>query len=284
MITRAVMPRTSDRGVGFASSTSTSVDAAESDAAWSFKVRKTAAWDSVEYLQRASREVTFLHAGLPSGAEGIRTDGHRGFRPSRFVAALSTSEPNLTNNKTRKLEFLMAEARDQGIDIVLTQGATQSNHARQTAAFAARMGMGCHILLEDRTGKTDRDYTQNGNVLLGAAAGRGPLGGYPEGPAHVTLTEIHPQRPAVSARPFVTPKRPKMNHAAEPMNEDSPRQAVAGFSLVQFLPGHAPQFRVLEPVENTGDRRGKTGAALTSGGVRDGHRLGRMSLLTDPER
>jgi hypothetical protein len=65
MITRAVMPRTSDRGVGFASSTSTSVDAAGSDAAWSFKVRKTAAWDSVEYLQRASREGTFLHAGLP---------------------------------------------------------------------------------------------------------------------------------------------------------------------------------------------------------------------------
>lgn len=69
-------------------------------------------------------------------------------------------------NKTRKLEFLMAEARDQGADIVLTQGATQSNHARQTAAFAARMGMACHILLEDRTGKTDADYTTNGNVLL----------------------------------------------------------------------------------------------------------------------
>ena len=69
-------------------------------------------------------------------------------------------------NKTRKLEFLMAEARDQGADIVLTQGATQSNHARQTAAFAARMGMGCHILLEDRTAKTDREYTKNGNVLL----------------------------------------------------------------------------------------------------------------------
>ena len=69
-------------------------------------------------------------------------------------------------NKTRKLEFLMAEARDQGADIVLTQGATQSNHARQTAAFAARMGLACHILLEDRTGKTDPDYTTNGNVLL----------------------------------------------------------------------------------------------------------------------
>lgn len=69
-------------------------------------------------------------------------------------------------NKTRKLEFLMAEAKAEGADIVLTQGATQSNHARQTAAFAARMGLDCHILLEDRTGKTDADYTANGNVFL----------------------------------------------------------------------------------------------------------------------
>ena len=69
-------------------------------------------------------------------------------------------------NKTRKLEFLMAEARDQGADIVLTQGATQSNHARQTAAAAARLGMDCHILLENRTGKKDVDYNHNGNVLL----------------------------------------------------------------------------------------------------------------------
>jgi L-cysteate sulfo-lyase len=69
-------------------------------------------------------------------------------------------------NKTRKLEFLMAEARDQGADIVLTQGATQSNHARQTAACAAKMGIACHILLEDRTGKTDHDYNDSGNVLL----------------------------------------------------------------------------------------------------------------------
>ena len=69
-------------------------------------------------------------------------------------------------NKTRKLEWLMAEAKDQGADIVLTQGATQSNHARQTAAFAARMGMDCHILLEDRTKKTDHDYNDSGNVFL----------------------------------------------------------------------------------------------------------------------
>lgn len=69
-------------------------------------------------------------------------------------------------NKTRKLEFLMAEAVNVGADTVITQGATQSNHARQTAAAAARFGMECHILLEDRTGSNDQSYKRNGNVLL----------------------------------------------------------------------------------------------------------------------
>lgn len=81
-------------------------------------------------------------------------------------------------NKTRKLEFLMAEAQDQGADLVITQGATQSNHARQTAAFAARIGVACHILLEDRTGSNDPNYNQNGNVFLdflhGATAEKRP--------------------------------------------------------------------------------------------------------------
>jgi L-cysteate sulfo-lyase len=69
-------------------------------------------------------------------------------------------------NKTRKLEFLFAEAEAEGADLVMTQGATQSNHARQTAAFAARLGIACHILLEDRTGYNNANYNHNGNVLL----------------------------------------------------------------------------------------------------------------------
>ena len=82
-------------------------------------------------------------------------------------------------NKTRKLEFLMAEAVAIGADIVLTQGATQSNHARQTAAAAAKLGMDCHILLEDRTGYNEPNYRMNGNVLLDVLHGatiehRGP--------------------------------------------------------------------------------------------------------------
>jgi L-cysteate sulfo-lyase len=69
-------------------------------------------------------------------------------------------------NKTRKLEFLMADAQQKKADVIITQGATQSNHARQTTAIAAKMGLECHILLEDRTGYEDDAYVFNGNVLL----------------------------------------------------------------------------------------------------------------------
>jgi len=69
-------------------------------------------------------------------------------------------------NKTRKLEFLMADAIERGCDTVITQGAVQSNHARQTAAIAAKLNMQCHILLENRTGSSQWDYMNNGNVLL----------------------------------------------------------------------------------------------------------------------
>ena len=69
-------------------------------------------------------------------------------------------------NKTRKLEFLLADALEQNADTIITQGATQSNHARQTAAIAAKLGLECHLLLEDRTGSDKIDYNYNGNVML----------------------------------------------------------------------------------------------------------------------
>jgi L-cysteate sulfo-lyase len=69
-------------------------------------------------------------------------------------------------NKTRKLEFLMADAVKHGADTIITQGATQSNHARQTVAIAVKMGMKCEILLEDRTGFKVDNYKKSGNVFL----------------------------------------------------------------------------------------------------------------------
>lgn len=69
-------------------------------------------------------------------------------------------------NKTRKLEFLMADAIEKGADTIITQGAVQSNHVRQTCAAAAKLGFGCEVLLEDRTGYEDESYAYNGNILL----------------------------------------------------------------------------------------------------------------------
>lgn len=108
-------------------------------------------------------------------------------------------------NKTRKLEFLMAEAVAKEADIVITQGATQSNHARQTAAAAARLGMQCHILLEDRTGSTDTNYTGNGNVLLdvlhGASVEHRPGGSNMQAEMEAVAAKLA----AEGRRPYVIP-------------------------------------------------------------------------------
>lgn len=69
-------------------------------------------------------------------------------------------------NKTRKLEFLVGDAQAQGADMLVTQGAIQSNHVRQTAAAACKVGMKCHALLEHRVPDTDDNYNQSGNVFL----------------------------------------------------------------------------------------------------------------------
>ncbi|MBA0174869.1 D-cysteine desulfhydrase [Pectobacterium carotovorum] len=69
-------------------------------------------------------------------------------------------------NKTRKLEFLLADAQQQGADVIITQGATQSNHVRQTIAAAAKLGLKTKVLLEKRVEDYGEDYQRSGNVLL----------------------------------------------------------------------------------------------------------------------
>ncbi len=64
-------------------------------------------------------------------------------------------------NKTRKLEFLVADALAQGCDTLITTGAIQSNHCRQTAAAAARAGLHCELVLGGQP-----PAVANGNLLL----------------------------------------------------------------------------------------------------------------------
>lgn len=74
-------------------------------------------------------------------------------------------------NKTRKLEYLLADARQQQADTLVTIGGFQSNHARQTAAVAAKFGFNCELVLEDVEGTPKTDYYDNGNVLLDSLLG-----------------------------------------------------------------------------------------------------------------
>lgn len=69
-------------------------------------------------------------------------------------------------NKTRKLEYLVADALQQGADTLITLGALQSNHARQTAAAAAKLGLKCVLVLEERVSQPTDAYRHNGNLLL----------------------------------------------------------------------------------------------------------------------
>ena len=69
-------------------------------------------------------------------------------------------------NKTRKLEYLLAEANKQGADTLVTIGGLQSNHARQTAAAAAKFGFNCELILQDVAGSPKQNYPNNGNILL----------------------------------------------------------------------------------------------------------------------
>jgi len=108
-------------------------------------------------------------------------------------------------NKTRKLEFLLGEAFEQQADTLVTQGAVQSNHVRQTAAAAAAHGLDCEIILEARTGSKAHDYLENGNVLLDRLFGAGlrtvPAGRDMVAELETTAAEVR----ARGGKPYIIP-------------------------------------------------------------------------------
>ena len=81
--------------------------------------------------------------------------------PTIFMKRDDNTGLALGGNKTRKLEFIMGDALAQGADCVITAGAAQSNHCRQTAAAAASLGLDCHLVL----GGEEPEQTR-GNLLL----------------------------------------------------------------------------------------------------------------------
>src|SRR5689334_8555303 len=89
--------------------------------------------------------LNFAH--LPTPIEALPRLGEALGGPRLLVKRDDQTGLAFGGNKTRKLEFLIAEARDQRAKILISGGALQSNHCRQTAAAAARFGFKCLLVL-----------------------------------------------------------------------------------------------------------------------------------------
>ncbi len=105
-------------------------------------------------------------AHLPTPLELLpRLSKHLG-GPNIYVKRDDCTGLGTGGNKTRKLEFLMADALAKNATAVITQGAVQSNHARQTAAAACKLGLKCELVFEKRVGDATEPYLESGNVFL----------------------------------------------------------------------------------------------------------------------
>ena len=110
---------------------------------------------SIESLAR------FPLAQLPTPIEELKSLSRELGGPALLIKRDDQTGLALGGNKTRKLEFLVGQALEQDADTLVTAGAAQSNHCRQTAAAAARAGLRCELLLNGT-----KPEVPNGNVLL----------------------------------------------------------------------------------------------------------------------
>ena len=114
-------------------------------------------------------------------------------------------------NKVRQLEYYFGRALDQGADTVLITGAVQSNYVRTTAAAAAKLGLRCHVQLEDRVPLYDESYVNSGNALLNKLLGA-IVHTYPQGEdeagADARLHEIADEERRNGHNPYVIPLDP----------------------------------------------------------------------------
>ena len=108
-------------------------------------------------------------------------------------------------NKTRKLEFSMAAALEEGADTIVTVGAVQSNHVRQAAAAACKLGLKCEVLLEHRVTDPTEYYTGSGNVLLDRIFGAN-LREYPGGTDFdAAMEEVAEEVRGAGGKPYIIP-------------------------------------------------------------------------------
>ena len=126
--------------------------------------------------------------------------------PTLYIKRDDCTGLAIGGNKTRQLEFLIGEAMAQGADTLITPGAVQSNHARQTAAAAAKCGLSCHLLLEQRVSGYGIEDEHSGNVLLDELFGAEIVARLPAGSdMQLAMQEHAATLRAQGRRPYIIP-------------------------------------------------------------------------------
>ena len=168
-------------------------------------------------------------------------------------------------NKVRQLEYYFGDATARGADTILVTGAVQSNFARLTAAFAAKLGMECHIQHENRVADVDDEYLTSGNVLLAKMLGA-HLHPYPDGEdeagADRAMRELAATLRQRGRKPYVIPLAP-----------GHPPYGALGYVLAAA--------EILEQIKNLGCRFDKILVASGSGNTHAGLLFGLRALNSD---
>ncbi|HXD09598.1 MAG TPA: pyridoxal-phosphate dependent enzyme, partial [Anaerolineales bacterium] len=142
-----------------------------------------------------------LHfAHLPTPVEELPRLSDHLAGPRIFIKRDDQTGLAFGGNKTRKLEFLVAEARDQGAKTLISGGALQSNHCRQTAAAAARFGFDCILVLSG-----EMPEHASANLLLDQMFGAEIVTVADRAYRDQTLQETFDKAAAAGRQPYLVP-------------------------------------------------------------------------------
>src|SRR5438046_310435 len=141
----------------------------------------------------------FPLAQLPTPIEELKSLSRELGGPELLIKRDDQTGLALGGNKTRKLEFLVGQALEQGADTLVTAGAAQSNHCRQTAAAAAKAGLRCELVLNGT-----KPELPNGNLLLDELLGA-RIHWVQRSEREAKLSEIADELRKKGGKPYVIP-------------------------------------------------------------------------------
>ena len=138
-------------------------------------------------------------AHLPTPVDALPTLTARLGGPNLLVKRDDQPGLALGGNKTRKLEFLVADAQARGADLLITGGAAQSNHCRQTAAAAARFGLDCTLVLAG-----EPPQRASANLILDQLLGANIVWTLPDA-RDETMARVEEEARTVGRTPYLIP-------------------------------------------------------------------------------